>query len=105
MRIVESGGEFIGTVVAVYSPPAEKPDPVCERCGGALKDKPVIGIAILTGVRREAGGYTAGRVLDPNDGRVYDCVLELLEGGSKLGVRGYLGIPLLGRTQIWTRLE
>jgi uncharacterized protein (DUF2147 family) len=105
VRIVESNGEFVGRVVAVYSPPAEKPDPLCERCSGARKDQPVIGMTILSGVRRGAEGYTTGEILDPDDGNVYRCTLELLEGGRKLGVRGYLGIPLLGRTQVWTRLE
>ena len=105
VQIVESGGEFVGTVVAVYSPPAEKPDPLCERCNGEQKDKPVIGMAFLRGVRRSAEGYAAGEILDPNDGKVYSCMLELLEDGRKLAVRGYIGIPMLGRTQVWTRLE
>ncbi len=105
VRIVESAGELRGTVVQVYAPPNERPDPVCEKCEGALKDRPVVGMTILTGVRRTAEGFGAGEILDPNNGKVYRCVIELLEGGRKLAVRGYLGIPLLGRTQTWTRLE
>lgn len=105
VRIQEVAGELRGTVVQVYSPPNERPDPVCGKCEGALKDRPVVGLTILTGVRRTAEGFGQGEILDPNNGKVYRCVLELLEGGRKLAVRGYLGVPLFGRTQTWTRLE
>ena len=105
VRIVEVDGELRGTVVQVYSPPNEKPDPVCEKCVGALKDRPVVGMAILTGVLRTPAGYSDGEILDPNNGKTYRCRITLEEGGRKLAVRGYLGISLFGRTQAWTRLE
>lgn len=105
VRIVEVEGELRGTVVQVYSPPNERPDPVCEKCEGALKNQPVVGMTILTGVRRKPDGYSSGQILDPDDGKTYRCRLELIDGGRKLAVRGYLGIPLFGRTQTWTRLE
>jgi uncharacterized protein (DUF2147 family) len=105
VRVEEVAGELRGTVIQVYSPPNERPDPVCEKCTGALKDKPVVGMTILTGFRRTADGYGSGEILDPNDGKTYRCQIELQEGGRKLAVRGYVGIPLLGRTQVWTRLE
>jgi uncharacterized protein (DUF2147 family) len=105
VRIAEVAGELRGTVIQVYSPPNERPDPVCEKCEGALKNKPVVGMTILTGFRRTADGYGSGEILDPNDGKTYRCQIELQDGGRKLAVRGYVGIPLLGRTQVWTRLE
>ena len=105
VRIVEVAGELRGTVIQVYSPPNERPDPVCEKCEGALKDKPVVGLTILTGVRRAGDGYGAGEILDPNNGKTYRCHVELRDGGRTLAVRGYIGISLFGRTQLWTRLE
>ena len=105
VRIEEVDGEFRGTVIQVYAPPNERPDPVCEHCEGALKDKPVVGMTILAGVRRTADGFGEGEILDPNDGKTYRCRIELQDGGRKLAVRGYLGISLFGRTQVWTRLE
>jgi uncharacterized protein (DUF2147 family) len=105
VRIVEINGEFRGTVVTVFSPPADSPNPVCELCEGELKGRPVIGMTILRGLRREGERYTGGEILDPDDGKVYRCAVTVIEGGKKLEVRGYIGIPLLGRSQVWQRME
>ncbi len=105
VRIVEADGEFTGAVAAVYAPPAKSANPLCESCRGELKDKPVVGMTILRGVRRTKEGFSPGTILDPDNGKVYGCELELLEGGRTLKVRGYLGLPLFGRSQLWTRKE
>jgi uncharacterized protein (DUF2147 family) len=105
VRIAEVDGEYIGTVVAVFSPPAPDPNPSCEDCPGELKNKPVVGMAILRGVRRSAHGYTDGQILDPDEGQIYRCRVALADEGRKLEVRGYIGISLFGRTQTWIRKE
>lgn len=101
VRIDEIDGEFLGTVVEVFS--ATTPNPICDLCEGALKDKPIIGMTILRGLRRDGNGYGGGIILDPDEGRTYRCTAMLLDGGRKLEVRGYVGLPLLGRTQTWVR--
>ena len=103
VRIVEANGVFEGTVVKVFSPPAADPNPRCEECSGELKDKPVVGLRILSGLRRDGEAYSGGRILDPDNGRVYRCTVRLLQGGRKLEVRGYIGIALFGRTEVWDR--
>jgi uncharacterized protein (DUF2147 family) len=105
VRVVEVEGEFIGTVVAVFSPPAESPNPLCTECKGELKDKPIVGMKILRGVKRLPDGYSPGEILDPDEGQVYKCRIALIEDGRKLEVRGYIGVPLFGRSQIWIRKE
>jgi len=105
VRIVEERGEFIGRVEKVFSPPNDSSNPLCERCPGELRDQPVVGIAILRGVRRAQDGYTEGTILDPDDGENYRCNITLKESGRRLEIRGFLGLPLLGRTQVWTRVE
>jgi len=103
VRIVEVNGVFEGTVVKVLSPPAPDPNPRCEECSGELKDRPVVGLKILSGLRRDGDAYSGGRILDPDNGRVYRCSARLLQGGRRLEVRGYIGIALFGRTQVWRR--
>ena len=105
VRIVEQRGEFVGRVEKVFSPPNESPNPLCERCPGELRDRPVVGMTILRGVRRASDGYTGGTILDPDEGKSYRCTITLKEAGSRLRVRGFLGLPLFGRTQVWTRVE
>ena len=103
--VEEVNGEYIGTVVAVFSPPAPDAHPLCDLCQGDLKDKPVVGMIILRGVRRSGDGYSTGQILDPDEGQVYKCRITLLDDGRKLVVRGFIGIPLLGRSQTWARKE
>jgi uncharacterized protein (DUF2147 family) len=60
---------------------------------------------ILRGVRRSGDGYSTGQILDPDEGEVYKCRIALLDDARKLEVRGYIGIPLFGRSQTWIRKE
>ena len=101
VRIEEKDGEFLGTVIKVLS--INDPDPLCERCEGAQRNQPIVGMTILRGLRRESDGFGGGTILDPDEGRIYRCTARLLDQGRKLEVRGYLGLPLFGRTQIWVR--
>jgi uncharacterized protein (DUF2147 family) len=103
VRIVEVAGELRGTVEKVYSPPAPEADPRCIECSGERKNQRVIGMQILSGMRWDGEQYSGGEILDPNNGRTYRCWLRVVDGGRKLEVRGYIGISLLGRTQVWLR--
>ena len=79
------------------------PNPVCDKCSGANKDKPVKGMVILWGIKRKGNTWEGGKILDPASGKVYSVKVTPTEGGSKLEVRGFMGFSLLGRTQTWVR--
>jgi uncharacterized protein (DUF2147 family) len=100
VRITETGGQLSGRIEKILS---DKPDAVCEQCSGELKDKPVRGMTILRGLKKGEEWWEGGSILDPNNGKTYRSRLKVLEGGNKLELRGYIGTPLLGRTQIWVR--
>ena len=104
VRIVESAGGHDISVLAVFSPPAPSSAPLCGLCEGELRDKPVVGMVIARGLRRDGEGWT-GTILDPDEGKAYRCVLHLADGGRTLKVRGYVGLPVFGRTQTWTRRD
>lgn len=93
---------LVGTVVRVLDL-THGPHPLCTPCTGALHDAPVEGLTILWGVRRVDDRWSGGTILDPMTGRTYRVELQLKDGGHRLDVRGYLGTPLLGRTQVWLR--
>jgi uncharacterized protein (DUF2147 family) len=103
VRITEVEGELRGHVVTVFSPPAPSANPLCEECPGELKNKPVVGLQILSGMRWDGERYSGGEILDPDNGRFYSCTLRLVDEGRKLEVRGFIGISLFGRTQTWLR--
>ena len=105
IRITESNGELRGKIEKLFKNPGEDQNPKCIKCEGALKDQPVIGMTILTGMKRDGDEYNGGQILDPNNGKVYSSKLTVIEGGKKLDVRGYIGFPMLGRTHTWLREE
>lgn len=80
------------------------PNPLCEECPGKRKGQPIEGMVILWEMKKKAPGqYSGGHILDPARGKVYKARLSLREDG-KLEVRGFIGISLLGRTQVWEPL-
>lgn len=103
IRITELSGVYQGRIEKLFLAPEEPANPVCEMCEGELKDQPIVGLTILSGMRREEGEYTGGRILDPDNGKLYRCRMALTDGGSKLNIRGYIGVPMLGRSQVWLR--
>ncbi len=107
VRITDNAGVFIGKIEKLLDPTA-KQDAVCDKCTDERKDKPILGMTIITGVKQSASAadiWDGGHILDPNDGKVYKVRLSPADGGKKLDVRGYIGMPMLGRTQTWLRVE
>lgn len=78
-------------------------DPVCDKCTGERRGKPVVGMVIMWGVRKDGKVWDGGQVLDPSNGKTYKVKLSMDDNGRKLDVRGYVGMPLFGRTQTWLR--
>jgi uncharacterized protein (DUF2147 family) len=105
VRIVEVNGALQGTVEKIFERPGDDPDHLCDKCKGDLKDKPVIGMTILWGLKNKDGVWKGGKILDPDNGKTYGCKMELVGKGQELNVRGFIGISLIGRTQTWYRVE
>ena len=105
IRITESNGTLQGKIEKVFPGPSEDRNPKCEKCEGALKNVPVIGLVILSGLKKDGAEYTGGKILDPDNGKVYSAKIQMTDAGKKLNVRGYVGVSMLGRSQIWLRQE
>jgi uncharacterized protein (DUF2147 family) len=105
IRISENGGELQGKIEKLFREPTEEQNPVCVQCQDARKGQPIVGMTILSGLRKDGDQYDGGQILDPKNGKVYKSKLTVREGGKKLEVRGYIGVPMLGRSQTWLRQE
>ena len=105
VRITESNGTLQGKIEKVFPAPGESPNPKCDKCEGANKDAPIVGLVILSGLKKDGEDYAGGQILDPDNGKLYSSKVRLADGGKKLNVRGYLGVPMLGRSQVWLRQE
>lgn len=105
VRVTEAQGRLQGRIERVFPAQGESTAPKCVKCEGVNQNAPVIGLLIMSGLRKEGDEYVDGEILDPDSGATYRSKVKLLEKGRKLSVRGYIGIPALGRTQIWIREE
>ncbi|MFY9513831.1 MAG: DUF2147 domain-containing protein [Rubrivivax sp.] len=105
IRITESAGVLSGVIEKLLDPKAVT---ICVKCTDDRKDKPVVGMTIIRGVRQstaDAALWEGGEVLDPENGSTYRLRLRPADGGKKLEVRGFIGVPMLGRSQTWGRAE
>ncbi len=105
VRISDAAGVLTGKIENIADP--TKQDSVCDKCSDARKDKKIVGMTILEGVKKnpDEAYWDAGHILDPNNGKVYKVRMTPKDGGKSLDVRGYIGAPMLGRTQTWIRVE
>jgi uncharacterized protein (DUF2147 family) len=105
IRITESNGVLLGKIEKVFPAPNEDPNPKCDKCEGANKNAPITGLAMLSGLTKDGEEYVGGQILDPENGKVYRSKVRLTDNGKKLSVSGYIGVPMLGRSQTWVRQE
>ena len=103
---LNASGVLSGVVErSLLSTPSAEPN--CNLCTDDRKGKPKIGLEIIRGGHQSDGKnvWEGGKILDPENGKNYSLRLTPIEGGKKLEVRGYIGAPLLGRTQTWIRVQ
>ncbi len=75
---------------------------LCDQCEGEKQNKPIEGMVILDGLKKDGDEWNGGKITDPENGSIYKCYIELVEK-NKLKIRGYIGFSLLGRTEYWFR--
>jgi uncharacterized protein (DUF2147 family) len=104
IQITDHDGKLEGKVMQLLLSD-DGPHPICKKCDGARKDQPIEGMVIMWGVSQDGSVWDGGKILDPKNGKTYSVRLTLDEGGQKLDVHGYIGISLLGRSQVWERMQ
>ena len=58
---------------------------------------------ILQDFKYTGSAWENGKIYDPNSGKTYDCILKVKDNNKVLDIRGYVGVPMFGRTATWTR--
>jgi uncharacterized protein (DUF2147 family) len=98
IEIYKKGERYFGKSVWVATPRKDTENP-----SESLRKRDVLGIELLTNFSYNDGTYTDGKIYDPESGKTYDCKMSLV--GANLKVRGYVGISLFGRTEIFERIK
>jgi len=103
VRVYEQNAKLFGRIERSFTPGAE--NRVCDVCTDERKGQPIIGLVIIRNMQSKDGEFAGGDILDPETGTVYRCKFHLDHDGARLIVRGYIGISLLGRSQVWQRQD
>ena len=96
-----SNGALNGRIIELINP--SKPNPVCDKCSDDRKNKPITGMEIIRGMQADgAGKWKGGKILKPDEGKVYNSKMALIDGGKKLEVSGC--VAFICKSQVWERI-
>lgn len=106
VEIFKKGDLYYGNIIWIKDKLDEKtgkPKTDAYNPKDELKNTPIIGLQVLKGFKNDGDGkFSGGTIYDPENGKTYKCKMELKDN-DHLDVRGYIGLPALGRTENWTR--
>ena len=104
IQIYKTADRYFGKIVYLQFP-TENGKPLADKNNpdAGKQGRPVLGLLILTGFKFDTDEWNGGDIYDPEKGKTYSCTLSLKDAAT-LKVRGYIGISLIGRTEIWTRV-
>lgn len=104
VEIYERNGKIFGKIINLKNPNDENGKPkACSKCEGEDKNKPIVGLTIIKNLSKDGDEYSGGTILDPSNGKIYKCTIQVIEEGKKLKVRGFIGFSMMGRNQYWFR--
>ncbi|MCI2228351.1 DUF2147 domain-containing protein [Polaribacter sp. MSW13] len=100
IEVYEDNGKAYAKIIEITDKTKEKN--LCELCKDENKNKPILGMNILTGLEKNGNEWSGGNILDPRSGKIYKCYIKLINK-NKLKIRGYMGFSLFGKTAYWER--
>lgn len=102
VRITEQAGIYTGVIEKGLE--TDKEDKYCTACKDERKGQNLVGMTMMKGVKAKGDVFEGNEILDPFSGNTYRVKLTMKDA-KKMEVRGFIGVSLFGRTQVWERAE
>lgn len=104
VHIYPANNGLDGKIVQIMPVLGQKKTDICTKCKGEMANKPMMGLRVISGMQQTSDNtWSRGRVLDPKSGNIYQGNMALENGGQALKLKGYVGLPMFGRSETWTR--
>lgn len=106
VEVYQQGGTYNGKIVWLQHPTEANGSPVVDNKNpdSKLRSRHLIGLNMLSGLKKSGSEYTGGIIYDPGNGKTYNCTMKV--EGNVLKVRGSLDKRgVLGRTMDWYRVK
>ncbi|SEB22000.1 DUF2147 domain-containing protein [Pedobacter hartonius] len=106
VEIFKKGTKYYGKIVWLKTEKDEKGivKTDLKNPNASLRSKPILGMEILKDFVYDDDKWTDGKIYDPKSGKTYSCNMNIKDNGD-LNMRGYVGISLIGRTEVWKRIK
>jgi uncharacterized protein (DUF2147 family) len=106
VQVYRENGKYFGKIAWLREPLNEKGQPKKDEKNptAKLQSQPLVGLVILREFVYKEGEWTDGRIYDPENGKEYKSYVRMKDPNTLL-LRGYIGISLIGRTEVWTRTQ
>jgi len=104
--IYKKNEKFYGKIVWLKNPRDEKGNAKTDlrNPDESMRTKPMLGLEILKDFVYEDGKWIDGKIYDPKSGKTYSCNISQ-KGNGVLNIRGYIGISIIGRTDVWKKVK
>ena len=106
IQIFKQDEKYYGRIVWLRDGKDENGNPKVDRKNEdpAKRNRPLVGLVMMRDFEYEDDKWTNGHIYNPSDGKEYKAYIKS-EDGKTLAVRGYIGISLLGKTDVWKRVK
>jgi len=97
---------YSGEIIKIFPDSLAESGMLCSKCPGSFSNQPLLGLRILSGLKRKDDlNFDGGNILDPDEGKIYQCRIRLSEDGTTIEVTGYISFAWLGQSETWRRLN
>jgi len=100
-EIYLENGKLFGRVTQVR--PGRTPWDVCDKCSGEYKNQLILGMVFMRNFHPDGDDWVGGTVVDPENGKEYQGKIWTV-GKDSMHLRGFIGVSLFGRTEVWVRI-